>query len=95
MGREDRRMIFGLPEFMLVAGSLVVLVAVCILRAVLGPTAPDRVVALDTTNTLVTATLVVLGVAFGNVLYVDVAFIYAMLAFVTTLYISRHLEGGK
>jgi len=78
---------------MFVAAALGVLMIVCLTRAALGPTTPDRLVALDTTNTLVVAALVTLGAAFRETIYVDVAVVYAMLAFVSTLYISRYLEG--
>ncbi len=81
-------------EFMLVAAVLGVLMLVCLTRAVLGPTTPDRLVALDTTNTLVVAALVVLGAAFNEIIYIDVAIVYAMLAFVSTLYVSKYLEGS-
>ncbi|UCD03339.1 MAG: cation:proton antiporter [Candidatus Aenigmatarchaeota archaeon] len=70
------------------------LILICILRAFRGPTTSDRMVALDTINTLVAAALVVVGAAFGEVIFVDVAIVYAMLSFVTTLYISRHMEGN-
>lgn len=82
------------PELFILAASLGVLMLVCLVRAILGPTAPDRMVALDTTNTLVMAALVLLGTAFGEIFYIDVAIIYAMLAFVSTLYISKYLEGN-
>jgi len=92
MDTEDNRVI---NEFTLVAIGLGVLMLVCILRAVLGPTTPDRLVAMDTTNTLAMATLVVLGTAWEEVIYVDVAIVYAMLSFVSTLYISKYLEGKR
>jgi len=84
-------MIMG-SEFLLVSGVLVLLMMVAVIRAFLGKTAPDRVVAVDTINTLAVATFVLLGAAFGEIIYVDVAIVYAMLAFVTTLFISKYLE---
>ena len=83
------------PELLLLSAALGVLILVCFIRVVIGPTIPDRLVALDTINTLVVATLVVLGAAFESIIYIDVAMVYAMLAFVTTLYISKYLEGNK
>jgi multicomponent Na+:H+ antiporter subunit F len=82
-------------ELLFLAASIGVLILICMIRAILGPTTPDRVVALDTTNTLVVAALVMLGVAFQEVIYIDVAVVYAMLSFVTTMYISKYLEGGS
>ena len=80
--------------FMGTAAVLGVLALASVARIVLGPTAPDRVVGLDTTNTIVMAALVVLGAAFKQAIFIDVAIVYAMLAFVATLYISRSLEGA-
>ncbi len=80
------------PGLMVVVCSLVLLMLVCILRAIRGPTNPDRVVALDTMNTLVVAAMVLLGTAFGEIAYIDVAIVYAILSFVTTLYVSKYME---
>ncbi len=79
--------------FMGTAVVLGILVLASVARIVLGPTAPDRAVGLDTTNTIVMAALVVLGAAFEQAIFIDVAIVYAMLAFVATLYISKSLEG--
>ncbi|MDD1700166.1 MAG: monovalent cation/H+ antiporter complex subunit F, partial [Methanoregula sp.] len=38
--------------------------ALATVRLVLGPTAPDRVIALDTVNTLVIASMILFGVVF-------------------------------
>lgn len=82
-------------NLLLMSGTLGLLMIIAVIRAFLGKTAPDRVVALDTTNTLVVAALVLLGTAFGQIIYIDVAIVYAMLAFVTTLFISKYLEDGS
>ena len=81
-------------EFMIIAIVLVVLMLVCFARILLGPTMPDRVVALDTINTLVMTFLVILGAAFNAIIYIDVAIVYALLSFVSTLFISKYLETG-
>ena len=65
------------------------------IRVLLGPTVPDRVVGLDTINTLVIASMVLFGVAYREVIYIDVAIVYALLSYITTLFIAKYLEGGK
>jgi len=87
MDKEDNGMILEIT-----AASLCVLIGLCIVRILLGPTTPDRVVALDAANTLVIAALIVLAALFREYVYIDVAIVYAMLSFVSTLYISRYLE---
>ena len=72
---------------------LVVLMALATVRLVLGPTAPDRVIALDTVNTLVIASMIILGVIFREVIFVDVAIVYGILSFVSTLYIAKYIGG--
>lgn len=63
-------------------------------RLVAGPTIPDRVVALDSINTLVIALMIMLAVVYDSVVMVDVAIVYAALSFVGTMFLARHVEGG-
>lgn len=77
---------------MLIVLSLAAVMAV--IRIVLGPTAPDRVVGLDTVNTLVIVSMVIFGAAFEQVIYIDVAIVYALLSFISTLFIAKYLQGG-
>jgi len=72
---------------------LVGLMALATVRLVLGPTAPDRVIALDTVNTLTIAAMILFGVAFKEIIFVDVAIVYGLLSFVSTLYIAKYIGG--
>lgn len=74
---------------------LCVCVAIALVRVGIGPTVPDRAVGLDTVNTIVVTSMVLLGAAFKEALYIDVAIVYALLSFVTTLFIARYIEKGK
>ncbi len=87
-------MIIDPITFFIVAACLVFFAMFSMVRIGLGPTAGDRVVGLDTMNTLVVSAMIVLGAAFDEVIFIDVAIIYALLSFVGTLYIARYLEGG-
>ncbi|MCD6138953.1 MAG: cation:proton antiporter [Deltaproteobacteria bacterium] len=78
--------------FLVVAGLLVLFMIFSLIRIILGSTTPDRVVALDTINTLVVACMIVLGAGFKEIVFIDVAIVYAMLSFITTLYIAKYLE---
>jgi multicomponent Na+:H+ antiporter subunit F len=82
-------------EYFIVLGFLLLAVVIAIIRAVKGPTAPDRVVGLDTINTIIIVSMVIFGWATGNVIYIDVAIIYALLSFISTLFIAKYLEGGE
>jgi multicomponent Na+:H+ antiporter subunit F len=72
---------------------LVALIGIAMVRLFAGPTAPDRVVALDAINTLTVAAMIVLGVAYQQIIFIDVAIVYALLSFVGTLYIAKYLGG--
>ncbi len=80
--------------FFIVAACFLLFMIVSMVRLGLGPTAGDRIVALDTVNTLVVSGMIVFAAAYGEVIFVDVAIIYALLSFVGTLYVARYLEGG-
>ncbi len=71
-------------------GALMLLAMIRLLK---GPTSADRVVALDAINTLVVASMIVLAVVFKQVVFVDVAIVYALLSFVGTLFIAKYLGG--
>ncbi len=74
---------------------LVVCIAIALVRVGMGPTVPDRVVGLDTINTIVVVAMVLFGAAFDEVIYIDVAIVYALLSFVTTLFIAKYIEKGR
>jgi len=76
-----------------VAMILAALIVLSLIRLVKGPTAPDRVVAMDAVNTLVVAEMIVLGIVYQQIIFIDVAIVYALLSFVGTLYIARQLGG--
>ncbi|NPA75716.1 MAG: cation:proton antiporter [Euryarchaeota archaeon] len=73
---------------------LMICIFLAIARAVAGPTLADRVVALDTINTLIVAIMIILSVVYSEVIYVDIAIVYALLSFVATLYMAKYIEGG-
>jgi multicomponent Na+:H+ antiporter subunit F len=95
MGKEGCRMIEFNMEYLIVLGFLLLAIVIAIIRVVKGPTAPDRVVGLDTINTIVIVAMVIFGAATGDVIYIDVAIIYALLSFISTLFIAKYLEGGE
>jgi multicomponent Na+:H+ antiporter subunit F len=39
--------------------------------------------------------MVVYGIATSSVIYIDVAIVYALLSFISTLFIAKYLEGGE
>jgi len=72
---------------------LVVLMGLAMIRLILGPTPADRAVAVDTVNTFTIAALVLLGIAFREIIFVDVAIVYAVLSYVSTIFIAKYIGG--
>jgi multicomponent Na+:H+ antiporter subunit F len=64
------------------------------LRMLVGPTASDRAVAVDTITTTIVALLVLSGLAFNRYIYLDVSLVYSLLAFVGLVALARFLERG-
>ena len=67
----------------------------CLFRIARGPTAPDRVVALDALIPIVAVMMVLSALYQGNDMLMDIALIYTLLGFVGTLVISKYLLGEK
>lgn len=68
---------------------------IALLRFLLGPTAPDRVVAADTLTVITTIAIVSLALLFANPVYLDVALVFGVLAFVGVVAVARAIEGGR
>ncbi len=80
-------------QFLLVAVVLGILALAILFRAFAGPTAPDRLVALDTIATLVVVAMLSLGAFYKRAVYIDIAIVFSLLSFIGTLYIAKYLEG--
>lgn len=70
-------------------------IVITVVRVLTGPGAPTRLVAFDTANTLVVALMVVISAVLDQVIFVDIAIVYALLSFIMTLYVAHMLEGKK
>mgnify|MGYP001215856389 CR=1 FL=1 len=66
-----------------------------LLRFVLGPTTGDRIVAADSLGVMTTTLLVGTAWLLQSVLYLDVALVYGVLAFVGVLALARVIEGRR
>ena len=77
--------------FVIIIGIGLVL---CIARMIMGPTAADRAIAMDTATTVSVALLVLLGFIFNRYIYLDVALVYSIISFVGLIALARYLEKG-
>ncbi len=63
-------------------------------RLLLGPSKPDRILALDTLYVNTVALLVLLGIHLRSNLYFEAALLIAMIGFVGTVALSKFLTRG-
>lgn len=63
-------------------------------RLLRGPSAPDRILALDTLYVNTIALLVLLGIHLGSALYFEVALLIALMGFVGTVALCKYLLRG-
>ena len=66
-----------------------------LIRFGLGPRTPDRLVAADTLSVITTAGLAGVAALLASPLYLDVALVYGVLAFVGVVALARAIEGGR
>lgn len=64
----------------------------CLYRAVLGPTTADRIIGINVVGSKAVTALVFLAAIFQKTSYLDIALLYAMLVYVTTLVFVKYLE---
>jgi multicomponent Na+:H+ antiporter subunit F len=67
---------------------------IAFIRFLKGPTAPDRVVALDTMTVIGISVIVFIAFIAKRFIYVDVALVYGLLSFLGVIAVARYLEGG-
>ncbi len=74
---------------------LIILTFVGLYRAVVGPTPEERIVAINMIATKVTIIIVMIALITSQAFYVDVAIVYALLGFITTIGLVKLLMKGK
>jgi len=67
----------------------------CAIRLLIGPSAHDRVLALDTLWMCGMLLALVLGIRFGTQIYFEVAMLTVLVGFVSTIAIAKFLMRGE
>lgn len=65
----------------------------CLYRVFKGPSAPDRIVAIDILGILIVGLCALLGVPTGRSWYIDIGIAWALQSFIGTLALAKYLEG--
>lgn len=69
--------------------------AFCAVRLLIGPSAHDRVLALDTLWNCGLLMALVLGIRYGTQVYFEVAMLIALIGFVSTIAMAKFLMRGE
>jgi multicomponent Na+:H+ antiporter subunit F len=80
--------IVGLALYLLVLGA-----AMCLYRVFRGPTAADRIVAIDIFGILIVGFCAVAAVATDRDWYLDIGIAWALQSFIGSLALAKYLEG--
>ena len=75
-------------------GLVSVAILMSLWRLIVGPSKPDRILALDTLYVNTVAVLVLLGIQLASNLYFEAALLIAMMGFVGTAALCKYLMRG-
>jgi len=80
--------------FYIIISIISISIFLSVYRLLRGPSASDRAVALDALTNITTALLVLIAFLSARFIYLDVALVYAILAFIGVVAVARYMEGG-
>lgn len=72
---------------------LAILLILCLIRAIKGPTIADRVVAVNMMGTIVMVIIAMLAVYMGESYLLDICLIYAMISFLAVVVLTKIYSG--
>jgi multicomponent K+:H+ antiporter subunit F len=75
-------------------GAVLLAMALNLWRMAIGPSRPDRILALDTLSINTIALVMLLDIVLGSVLYLEAALILAMMGFVGTVALCKFILSG-
>jgi multicomponent K+:H+ antiporter subunit F len=65
------------------------------IRLAIGPSLPDRILALDTLYVNAVATAILLGIRFDSFAYMEAALLIALMGFIATVSLARYAARGR
>lgn len=80
--------------FIAAMAAILVTMALALLRALLGPTVYDRILAVNSFGTVTVLAIAVAGFLMGRPDFLDIALIYALINFVGTIAVLKFLRYG-
>ena len=74
--------------------ALAAAVALAAIRLALGPSVPDRILALDALYVDAAAVAILLGIRYDSFAYFEAAVLIALMGFVATVALARYVQRG-
>lgn len=83
-------------SFLYNLGAVLVMLMIfmSLFRAIAGPTAPDRVAAISIIGTKTLVIITLIARVYGQVYFLDIAMVYALMSFITTIGVAKYMEKG-
>lgn len=83
-------------EFLYSLGAVLVMLMIflSLIRALIGPSAPDRVAAINIIGTKTLVIITLIAFIYNQQFFLDIAMIYALMSFITTIGVAKYLEKG-
>ena len=75
--------------------GLLICCAMCLYRISNGPTAADRMVAIDILGTVVVGFVAIISAVTVKIYLLDIALVWALVSFVGTLALAKYLDGKR
>lgn len=75
--------------------GLLICCAMCLYRISNGPTASDRMVAIDILGTVVVGFVAIITAVTGKAYLLDIALVWALVSFVGTLALAKYMVGKR
>ncbi len=80
--------------FVVIAIAILVAMLLALGRALLGPSLYDRILAVNTFGTITVLFIAVFGFLTGRPEFLDIALVYALINFITTIAVLKFFEYG-
>lgn len=78
--------------FFMAAGIVLIAMALILIRALRGPTAYDRILAVNQFGTVTVLAITLMSFIVDNMMYLDIALVYALINFTATIAYLRYYE---
>ena len=82
-----------MTELLFFAICFIVMALCLLIRLIIGPSVADRAVAADAIDLLADMALILFALYSGRSIFIDIAFITALLGFIGSTIVARYLEG--